>query len=266
MAQISRSQVVVFCLLAFGIVGAFHLAQLRRDRSPRQLAMREPVAQAHPEPVPDRATSDGAPSTSPLAQNPLAELPQRDPPREPSADSPQPMKDPRFLQPSPTEIARLAIRDSVVRRYPIEKYPALLDEMLSQEEPDPARTELVRDEIARLLELSTDDVARIGEVTCGTSICKVTTFHGSSDEARQFWREAAEQQPLAGPGHRFTRPSGGSELRSTSYMASAGQDDAVHDALYDRIYKEVTGNEAANIQPTAEQITLVVAQLEGSPG
>ncbi|MBN1605010.1 MAG: hypothetical protein JW940_00170 [Polyangiaceae bacterium] len=166
--------------------------------------------------------------------------------------------------PEPVEVAREAIRNGVIRGFPVSEVPHLFDRMMADEPADAAWTEQMAHDVGEALLASEAQGSSVKEVTCSKTICRIVTSHGSSDDAREFWHWVGKKAAWSGPGHRFTEPMEGG-VESTYYMARRGNDERVHDALYDRIYGEVTGKEVGSIDPTDEQIREALALAESAP-
>lgn len=167
--------------------------------------------------------------------------------------------EPNVRRDTPLELARREIRNQVIQGFSVDQVPALLDAMLSEQPSNAAWTRAVTDEIALAIERTGDEKSELKEVNCGDKFCKIVTTHGSSAEARQFWHEAEGNDELGGPRQRFSKPLSAEQVMSTTYMAVRGHDENIHEALYDRMYKELTSKEAGDIQPSEEQLARVAA-------
>ena len=251
-------------LALLGVVGAYQLDVVgqRTAGSRRDIDAETDALRSAPREGASRPSRSGAPrhvsSTEVLAQALRAYGRSREEAAAATAEN----MDEGAPEPIPVEVARDAIRNGVIRGYPVKEVPRLLAAMLDEQPSNPTWSREMRDEVELAMERTGDDLAELREADCHETFCKIVTTHGSSAEARQFWHEAEDNSVLGGPRHRFTRVVEGDRVESTCFVGRPGHDEEVHGALYDRMYKELTSKEVTEIQPSEEQISQAMAQLD----
>lgn len=163
---------------------------------------------------------------------------------------------------SPVELAANAIRNSAISEQFLGRARDLLDRMLADQKKDAVWTDAVRRRLDTLMKNLPDKQAgTVKEATCYETMCKIVTVHDSMESVKKFHIQAIEYDELGGPGHRFAKKNG-KNITNTRYMARVGDDEAVHDAVYNKMYEEITGKSAKSIVPTTEQIN----EISGSMG
>ena len=155
------------------------------------------------------------------------------------------------------EIAKKSLRNAVISEHYFHDAPKVIEEMLHEQRRDDEWTDRVENEVQNILAESSDKGGKLVDVSCHETMCKIVTTHLAMEDARSFYQERDETSQIGGPGHRFRRMQPDGSIQTTFYMARVGDDQFIHDEVYNRLYENVTGTNVEDISPTPDQIDAV---------
>jgi len=85
------------------------------------------------------------------------------------------------------------------------------------------------------------------DVKCYETLCR-GVFNHENQEALQHFKMAPENPALNGPSQGFIKKVDDGKIETTIYFARVGNDEALVEEMYDRLYEKITGQAVSQIE------------------
>lgn len=157
------------------------------------------------------------------------------------------------------EVAHLALLNAAAGPYFYEMGPVALDDILEEEPVDYMWTQLIRNNIEKIIESTDFEGTTLEDIQCHRTMCKYQITFRDSDALSLFRKQRASNIALRGPAYGFGNTDEDGMIETLRYFGKKGTEYQMKSTSLAKIYQMATGKSADNIVPTAAQVDKVAA-------